>query len=66
VDHPGTLSGRNNLAVAYRKAGKPAEAIPLFEQILAACERLYGADHPRTVATRKNLALAHQDADLVD
>jgi Tetratricopeptide repeat len=35
-----------------------AEAIPLFEQNLAACERLLGADHPRTLSTRKNLVLA--------
>ena len=31
---------------AYREAGRAAEAIPLVEQTLAACERLLGADHP--------------------
>jgi hypothetical protein len=38
-----------------------AEAIPLFEQNLAACERLLGAQHPRTLATRDNLAATYRD-----
>ena len=58
-----TLAARNNLAAAYRAAGRPAEAIPLFEQNLAACERLLGADHPRTVASRHNLDHARQEAN---
>ncbi len=28
-DHPGTLTARNNLALAYRGAGRTAEAITL-------------------------------------
>ncbi|WP_423842205.1 tetratricopeptide repeat protein, partial [Actinomyces naeslundii] len=33
-DHPDTLTSRNNLAGAYRDAGRLDEAIPLFEQTL--------------------------------
>jgi Tetratricopeptide repeat len=56
-------NARNNLAAAYRAAGRRAEAIPLFEQNLAVCERLLGADHPKTLGARNNLALASEDAD---
>ena len=31
LDHLDTLTTRNNLAVAYRDAGRAAEAIPLVE-----------------------------------
>ena len=56
TDHPSTLKARNNLAMAYRAAGRTAEAIPLLEQTLADCERMLGADHPDTNATRDALA----------
>jgi hypothetical protein len=42
--------------MAYRAAGRTAEAIPLLEQTLADCERTLGADHPDTNAARKALA----------
>ena len=45
-DHPDTLTARNNLAIAYRGAGRPDEAISLHEQALAARERVLGPDHP--------------------
>jgi hypothetical protein len=61
-DHRGTLAARNNLANAYRAAGRAAEAIPLHEQTLAAFERVLGADHPDTLRSRGSLALAYQDA----
>jgi len=35
-DHARTLGSRNNLAEAYREAGRAAEAIPLHEQTLGA------------------------------
>ena len=47
---------RNNLAMAYRAAGRTAEAIPLLERMLADCERMLGADHPWTKAARVGLA----------
>ena len=62
ADHPDTLSTRNNLAVAYRDAGRTAEAITLHEQTLADRERVLGADHPDTLRTRNNLATAYRDA----
>ena len=45
-DHPDTLHSRNNLAAAYRAAGRAAEAIPLYERTLADRERVQGPDHP--------------------
>ena len=45
-DHPDTLNSRNNLAIAYRAAGRTDEAITLHEQTLAARERVLGPDHP--------------------
>ena len=61
-DHPGTLTSRNNLAAAYRAAGRAAEAIPLHERTLADRERVLGPDHPDTLQSRNNLATAYQDA----
>jgi tetratricopeptide (TPR) repeat protein len=61
-DHPDTLATRNNLALAYRDAGRTEEAIGLHEQTLAAHERVLGPDHPSTLASRDNLAGAYQDA----
>ena len=60
--HPDTLTYRNNLAEAYRAAGRPAEAIPLLEQTLADREQVLGETHPRTLTSRNNLALAYQAA----
>ena len=57
---------RNNLASAYRATGRAAEAIRLFEENLAACERLFGADHPRTLASRHSLDLARQESAQAD
>jgi tetratricopeptide (TPR) repeat protein len=62
ADHLRTMDTRNNLAAAYREAGRTAEAITLHEQNLADRERVLGADHPDTLTTRNNLAAAYQDA----
>ena len=59
ADHPVTLTVRNNLAGAYKSAGRLAEAIELFKQVLAERERVLGADHPDTLNTRNNLAVAY-------
>jgi hypothetical protein len=61
-DHPDTLASRNNLANAYRDAGRTGEAISLHEQALAARECVLGPDHPDTLLSRSNLANAYQDA----
>jgi hypothetical protein len=44
------------------ETGYVAKAIPLFEQTLAALERVLGPDHPDTMRSRNNLALAYRDA----
>jgi len=64
-DHSTTLSAQNNLAHAYREAGRAAEAVQLHEQTLAARERLLGPDHPDTLASRDNLAAAYREAGRV-
>jgi hypothetical protein len=61
-DHPDTLSARNSLAVAYRAAGRAADAIRLHEKTLAARERVRGPDHPSTLSSRNNLAVAYRAA----
>ena len=61
-DHPDTLTSRNNLAVAYRAAGRTGEAITLDEQVLAARERVLAPDHPETLQSRSNLAAAYRAA----
>ena len=55
-NHPGTLTSRSNLALAYQAAGRAAEAIPLHEQTLADRERILGPDHPDALTSRNNLA----------
>ena len=61
-DHPDTLTSRNNLAAAYRAAGRLGEAIPLYEQVLADRVRVLGDDHPHTLTSRNNLAGAYESA----
>ena len=61
-DHPDTLNSRNSLAAAYLAAGRVAEAIPLFEQILAVRQRTLGPDDSETLISQNNLASAYQDA----
>ena len=58
-DHPDTLTVRNNLAGAYKSAGRLAEAVELFERVLADRVRVLGPDHPDTLAARNNLAGAY-------
>ncbi|HEV3294430.1 MAG TPA: tetratricopeptide repeat protein [Streptosporangiaceae bacterium] len=65
-DHPNTLASRNNLAIAYRAAGRIDEAISLDEQTLAARERALGPDHPDTLQSRNSLAVAYRAAGRLD
>ena len=55
-DHPDTLVSRNNLAVAYRAAGRTAEAIALHEATLKLREAKLGPRPPRHAHSRNNLA----------
>ena len=61
-DHPDTLASRNNLAGAYRAAGRLTEAITLYEQVLPDSIRVLGENHPNTLNSRNNLACAYAAA----
>jgi len=58
--HRGAMASWNNLAAAYRDAGRVAEAIPLHERTLADRERILGPGHPNTMASRNNLAAIYR------
>jgi hypothetical protein len=55
-----------DLALGYLHAGRTAEAIGLYEQLLADRERMLGSDHPDTLKMRNNLALAYEGAGCTD
>ena len=63
ADDRETLTVRRDLALAYRRAGRTAEAITLLEQTLAAMERALGADDPNTLTGRRELAISYLYAD---
>jgi len=54
------MTALSNLAVTYQAAGDLRRAIALFEQALAARQRVLGADHAKTKIVRANLAAARQ------
>ena len=56
----GTGKSRTNLAIAYLAGGREAEAMRLFEETLAARERVLGADHPATLESRYDLDAAYR------
>ena len=56
-NHPAIVATRTNLAEAYREAGRPDEAVALYQRTLADQLRELGADHPDTLATRHQIAL---------
>jgi tetratricopeptide (TPR) repeat protein len=66
ADHPGTVHMRSDLAGAYQRAGRTADAILLSERALADYERILGPWHLGTAAARNNLALAYQAAGRAD
>ena len=57
--HPDTLTVMDNLASAYRTAGKPDLALPLFEETFKLFKTTRGPDHPDTLISMNNLALAY-------
>ena len=61
-DHRDSFTSRNNLAGAYRAAGRLTEAITLYEQVLPDIIRVLGEDHPNTLNSRNNLACAYAAA----
>ncbi|MFD5142523.1 tetratricopeptide repeat protein [Streptomyces sp. NPDC058401] len=62
MDHPATLSARNNLAYVCKRAGDLGRAVPLYERTLQDCERVLGVDHPETLNFRNNLGSAYESA----
>jgi len=65
-DHPDTLRSMNNLADAYRLAGKYDLAQELFRETLERRKTLLGADHPDTLQSMHNLAWGYRDASQFD
>lgn len=61
-DHPETLKARDRLASSYQWAGRNAEAIPIFEQVLADSERIAGIEATDILDARANLAASYQAA----
>src|SRR5207245_629306 len=54
-DHPDTVLSIANLVVAYRTAGRVAEAVPLLEEPLGRMKAEFGPDHPDTINVLGNL-----------
>jgi eukaryotic-like serine/threonine-protein kinase len=61
-DHRDTLESCNNLANAYRSAGKLPDAVALHEATLRQREAALGPDHPDTLKSSNNLADAYRSA----
>jgi tetratricopeptide (TPR) repeat protein len=63
-DHFKTLNTGNDLATAYRGAGRAGQAITLQERIAGTSGKVLGNEHPHTLGYSGNLANAYQDAGL--
>jgi hypothetical protein len=62
-DHPDTLETSHDLADAYLRADRLAEAIPLLERTYIDREEVLGLVHPDTLASRHDLAYAYLQTD---
>jgi len=60
AEHPETLTARNDLAASHHWVGRSAEAIAIYEALLADHERILGAEHPATLTIRNNLAYTYR------
>jgi hypothetical protein len=60
-EHPDTIAARG-LAHAYSSAGRPTEAVALYEQMADSADRQLGPGHPVTLTARAHLAEAYQAA----
>ena len=65
-NHHDALTSRNNLANAYRMAGRLVDAITLGERTVADYVRVLGEEDPDTLSSRNNLATAYHDAGRLD
>jgi hypothetical protein len=52
----------NRLAASYRYVGRHADALDMFEQVLAFRRRVLPADHPYIVDSMVNLAVSYHNA----
>jgi eukaryotic-like serine/threonine-protein kinase len=59
-EHPDTLRSMNNLAVAYRQAGRVVEAVPLHERDFKISAARLGPDHPDTLTSMSNVGTAYR------
>ncbi len=61
-EHPETIAARGRLAHAYSSAGRPGEAVALYEQMADSADRQLGPGHPVTLTARAHRATAYQAA----
>ncbi len=59
-DKPGVLMTMNNLAVAYMRAGRAAQAHELLEEVVRGDIEVFTERHPTTLAAMTNLARSLQ------
>jgi tetratricopeptide (TPR) repeat protein len=64
--HPDTLTTRDHLGCAYHWAGRDADALTVFEPLLADGLRILGAEHLGTMSMRHNLARTYLHCGRVD
>lgn len=62
VDDPDVLSARVALAAAFREAGSPELAVPLYERTVACRTRTLGRRHPDTLTAWGDLSAAYHAA----
>jgi tetratricopeptide (TPR) repeat protein len=60
--HAHTIFARNRLAEAYEVAGRPSDAVVMYELTAAERERGLGPGHPDTLTARSNLVRAYRAA----
>jgi hypothetical protein len=61
-DHAETVRTRYALALAYRRAERATEAVPVFEAAFRDHERTFGPYHPETLDVGNFLAAALDEA----
>ena len=61
-EHFKTLNTGNDLATAFRAAGRADQAIAMQERVVDASGKVLGSEHPHTLGYLGNLANAYQDA----
>lgn len=62
VDHPATAQVINDLAVAYDRATRDAQAVAASERALDIRRRVLGLDHPDTMISMRNVAISRRRA----